>query len=260
MKVAKGNTLMAVMDEFREERAMIKNGTAKQKYQYFKDYYRTPLILTLILAALLGAFLYHYFTANDIGFYAALLNASSYGENEAFEGHFCEAAGIDRKKYDVYFDSGFFYMLDSSDEDTYITGQKLAAYGGSATLDVMLGSGNEFAAFANSTLFWDLRQVLNEEQLAKYGANLYYIDAVRINDVYEAASTEEILSSLPDPKHPERMQEPIPVAIYVDSNQELNENYYFRNSENGIALGIYSNSTHVDYAVKLIEYLLQETH
>ena len=36
---------MPVMDEFREERETIKNGTFKQKWQYFCDYYKWHVII-----------------------------------------------------------------------------------------------------------------------------------------------------------------------------------------------------------------------
>lgn len=249
---------MAVMDEFREERAMIKNGTPKQKYQYFKDYYRTPLIIAVVAVIFVGALLYNYFTAKETAFYAALLNASSYGEEDTFEQNFADAVGIDLQQYDVFFDYGFYYTFGSTDQDSYITSEKLSAYTGAATLDVMMGSGKEFAVFANSPLFWDLRKVLSEEQIAKYEPYFYYVDEAVLTKLAASGIDTTTYSDFPDPKHPEAMEKPVPVAIYLDSSGNLTENYYFRNSEeNGIAMGIYSNSTHVESAVKLIEYLLQ---
>ena len=250
--------IMAVMDEFREEREMIKHGTKEQKIQYFKDYYRTPLIIAIVAVVFIGAFLYNYFTAKETAFYAAMLNASSYGEEEIFEQNFAQAAGIDLNRYSIFFDIGFYYKFGSTDEDTYITAQKLSAYTGAAALDVMIGSGAEFAVFANSPLFYDLRLVLNEEQIAAYEPYFYYVDEAVSEKLASSGIDSTEFADFPDPRHPEEMEKPVPVAIFVDSSENLTQNYYFRNSEeNGVALGIYSNSTHVENAVKLIDYLLK---
>ena len=246
------------MDEFREEREMIKHGTKEQKMQYFKDYYRTPLLIALIIIAFCAYMIYHYFTAKETAFYAALLNASSYGEDETFTQEFADAVGIDTDKYDVFFDIGFYYKFNSPDEDTLITAQKLSAYTGAASLDVMLGSGLEFASFANSPLFFDMRDIMTEEQIAAYEPYFYYVDEALLERLALSGVDSAEFTDFPDPRHPENMTKPVPVAIFVDSSEILTQNFYFRNSEeNGVALGIYSNTTHADRALQLIDYLLK---
>jgi len=225
---------MPVMDEFREERAMIKNGTPKQKYQYFKDYYRTPLIIIVLSVAFAGILLYKFVTNKDSALYAAMLNCSPYAENEWFEDNYAAMAGIDTNQYEITFDTAIYYKLNSTDEDSYITTQKLDTYTGAGKLDVMLGGGDEFAHFANSILFKDLREVLTEEQIARYEPYFYYIDGANIG-----------------------LEGSIPVAIYVESSEDLNKAYYFKNADNGIALGIYANSSNTENAVSLIEYLMK---
>ncbi len=250
---------MPVMDEFREERAAIKNGTFKQKYQYFKDYYRTPLIITVIAAIFIGAFLYNFLTAKDIAFYAVLLNSSPSEENEWFLEEYAQTAGIDLDEYDIMLDSSSYYKLNSYDEVSYTTQQKLYTYVGAGQLDVMLSTGDEFMYFANNLLFMDLRNVLSEEQIKKYEPYFYYIDA-SLADGADVNATEPQpfdVTKVPDPRKPEEMGRPIPVAVYVESSNKLNEAYYFQNSEDGIALGIYSNTSQPERAVSLIEFLLE---
>ena len=244
---------MPVMDEFREEREAIKQGTPRQKYQYFKDYYRTPLIIALLAALFIGILLYQLVSRKDSALYAVMLNCSPYQENEWFGEEYAEYTGIDLGEYSVTFDTGIYYKLNSTDEDSYVTIQKLDTYTGAGHLDVMLGGGDEFAHFANSILFMDLRTVLTEEQLKKYEPYLYYIDASLIDlTAMETLKPEDYAN----PRKPEEMGDPIPVAIYVENSEKLNTAYYFKNAENGIALGIYSNTSHADNAVALIDYLL----
>lgn len=246
---------MPVMDEFREEREAIRHGTPKQKYQYFKDYYRMPLIIIIIACVFVGILVYHFVTHKDSAFYAAMLNCSPYPDNEWFTDEYSRYASIDTDRYSVTFDTGIYFKLNSTDEDTYITVQKLDAYTGVGQLDVMLGGGDEFAHFANSILFHDLRTVLTEEQIARYEPFFYYIDAARLDSAPSEASAS---TEYADPRKPEEMEDPIPVAIYVENSQKLNAAYYFKNAEDGIALGIYSNTSHPDNAAMFIDYLLTD--
>lgn len=246
---------MPPMDEFREEREAIKHGTPRQKYQYFKDYYRLPLIIFVISAVFVGILVYNFVTRKDSAFYAAMLNSAPYEENEWFLGEYAETAGIDLDHYDITIDTGFYFKLNSSDEDSYLTTQKHETYAGAGQLDVMLGSGDEFAYFANSVLFKDLREVLSAEQLERYEPYFYYIDTA----IFEyQAGLDFDPDKIPDPKDPESMTDPVPVGIYVDGSNALNKAYYFRNAEDGTALSIYANTSHLDNTLKFIDYIMSD--
>ena len=47
---------MAVMDEFKEEREALKNGTPKQKLAYFWYYYKWHVIISLVVIILIVSF------------------------------------------------------------------------------------------------------------------------------------------------------------------------------------------------------------
>ena len=249
---------MPVMDEFREERESIKNGTLKQKWQYFKDYYLLTVVIVLVAASLIGALLYNYVTAKEDALYAIMLNASSYDANEWFENEYMLSSGIDTDKLQATFDDASFYKLNSNDEVSYTTMQKLQTYAGAGQLDVMLGTGEEFKYFANGVLFMDLRNLLSEEQLAKYEPYFYYVDDALLDKADENAQNQLAIdaSAIPDPRKPEDMEQPTPVAIYVESSDKLNQAFYFPNAEEGIAIGVYTNAPHPENALSLIEYLL----
>ncbi|MCM1112130.1 MAG: hypothetical protein NC399_02630 [Muribaculum sp.] len=246
---------MPVMDEFREEREAIKHGTFKQKYQYFKDYYRMPLLITILALLFVGALVYQFVTKKDSAFYAALLNCSAYQDNEWFTEEYAQAAGIDLDKNTVILDSAIYYKLNSYDEDTYIAAQKLTTYAGAGQINVMMGGGDEFAHFANSALFLDLRQTLTPEQQELYQAYFYYVDGALMDrnlDVQDGPAD----SVFHDPRDPDGMKDPIPVALYVEDSERLNKAYYFKNAEDGIAVGIYANSSHLDNTLAFIDFLL----
>lgn len=246
---------MPVMDEFREEREAIKHGTPRQKYQYFKDYYRMPLIILLLASAFIGILIYQFVTRKDSAFYAVLLNCSPYEENEWFKEEYTQRADIDLEQVDVTLDTGIYFKLNSNDEDSYLTTQKLDTYTGAGQLDVILGAGDEFAYYANSILFRDLREVLSPEQIEKYEPYFYYVDTA----LWDAANNFNLdIFNAPDPRNPQEMEHPIPVAIYVESCETLNQAYYFKNAEDGIAVGIYANAPHLDNALNFIDYLFTE--
>lgn len=251
----KGGFHMPVMDEFREERESIKQGTFKQKYQYFKDYYRAPVIVALVVAIIIGNLIYTFVTHKDSAFYAVMLNCTPLEDKEALTEEYAQYADIDLEEYTVDFDTGVFYNLSSPNSDNYNTIQKIVTYVGAGAVDVMLGGGDDFTYFAYSNMFMDLRTVLSEEQLQKYQSNLFYIDASLI----DPDSMEQVdPGDYADPKAPEDMGNPIPVAIYVESGSKLNNAYDFGNANDGIALGIFVSTPHTDNAVAFIDYLLRD--
>lgn len=240
---------MPVMDEFKEERDWIKTATPKQKYQYFKDYYRTPLILVLLGLCIAGVLIYHYVTYKDSAFWVAMINASDYEDNQWFAEKYNERAQIDLKKEELHFDTGFYFVNNSMDEYSYATVQKMETYMGAGELDVLMGGGEEFAYFANDVMLCDLRTILTPEQIEKYEPYFYYVEA--FTDAESSAENMKL-----NPKDPSGMKNPVPVAIYVDSSEDLNKAYYFKNAEDGIAMGFFVNSSHRDKAITLLEFLM----
>lgn len=250
---------MPVMDEFKEERASIRTASTRQKYQYFKDYYRTPLIIVICVVAFAGILLYQFVTKKDSAFYAAMLNCSPYPDNEWFEEGFLESAGIDKEQYDITLDTAVYLKLNSTDEDSMITIQKIETYSGGGTLDVLMGGGDAFAYYANSVALRDLREFMTEEQLAKYQDSFYYIDLALQDKLQEYTAADEVFdwSAVPDPRKPEEMEDPVPVAVYVDSSEKLGQAYYFKNAENGVAMGMFANSSHPDHFTAFLDYLFE---
>ena len=251
---------MPLMDEFREEREAIKHGTPAEKYQYFKDYYRTPLIIAIIALIIVGSFVYQYIAHKETAFYALMLNCSAYPENDRFLEGYADKAGISLDDYEITLDSAVYLDLDSTFEDSQIASQKIATYSGAGHVDVMMGGGDEFAYYANNVTFKDLRDVLTEEQLVKYEPYFYYFDEAILEEIGEVAMVGGDTSqlSLPDPKDPDSMERPVPVAIYIDSSTKLNEAYYFKNAEDGIAIGIFANAPHPENAQTFIDYIMAE--
>ena len=176
----KGGFSMAVMDEFKEEREALKRGTPKQKLAYFWYYYKWHVIISVIIIGMLVSFIYQFVNRKDTAFNAVLLNASLLdqmsSEQPDFLTDFAEKEGIDLNTSDITFDTSIRIVEDSMDEVSVTSTQKLMAYVAANELDSMITDFDSFQKYANSSLFYDLRDILTEEQLQALEPYFYYVD------------------------------------------------------------------------------------
>lgn len=252
---------MPVMDEFKEERAALKQGTPRQKWQYFLDYYKWFVIVGVLILIFAGSFIYQLVTQKERALYAALLNAYEAEAAETYPEKYAEYAGIDLEEYDVYFDSSMF--MDSSnlaavDETTMATTQKLMVYIAAKEIDILVAGESITNSYAYNETFCDLRTVLSEEQYAKYEPYFYYMDQAVADARNEAEASGDDYVNVPDypsPRNPEAMENPIPVGIYLDEAESLKENYYF--TDETVILSIPANTEHLENAVQYIDFIFQ---
>lgn len=249
---------MAVMDEFKEQRELIKNGTSKQKLIYFWDYYKWYVIIPIVAVILLFSLIHHIVTQKDNAFYAVLLNAAVITEDLQHASTFTDYAGIDTDEYETYFDTSIQIHSDSGSEADYTSMEKLMIYTATGDLDVMVTDMGSFQLYANNSSFYDLRDILSEDQIAKYEHLFYYVDQ-KIVDELQAASDNLDASYVPvypDPGKPEEMETPIPVGINVGTCQSLITDYNFWGED--VMIGVYANTNHLETALKYIDFLLEE--
>lgn len=254
---------MPVMDEFKEEREALKHGTPKQKLQYFWDYYRWHVIATIIVVVCAGSLIYHFATYKEDAFLAAILNSTELEPAEDYASKFMDYAGLDPAGCKVSFDPSISITFDVSSptalaEVYYNSREKLNMLMTAGELDVIVSNDELFEHFANAGTFCDLRTYLSQEQLAAYAPYLYYVDKPLMEQISMAERNldDTFHPEIPDPAKPELMEEPIPVGIHVEDNEELTQSFYIR-GEGPVVLGIISNAPHPDVTVKYIEYLMQ---
>lgn len=262
---------MPVMDEFKEEREKIKSGSFQDKMKYFWYYYKIHTIVTLCVIGFAVMLIHDIVSQKDEAFFAVALNCTASDETQisAFLQGYADYAEINTDKYDVVIDKSIY--LSSSDADNLTaqinemamsSSQKLMAYTSARKLDVIIGNSEFFPYQANQGKFYDLRELLTEEQLSKYEPYFYYVDQAYIDALDAAAEAlsltgemEEALASPPDPDKPEEMEQPIPVAIYVTDCRSLTDTYEFGGDYT--ALGIMVNTQNVDNTLKFIDYLFE---
>lgn len=253
----KAENIMPVMDEFKEERAALKNGTPKQKLTYFFDYYKWYVAFGIIAVILAGSFIHQIATRKDTAFYAMLLDAVSYSYPEEPENAaaFAAYAGIDTEKYEIIYDTSV--QTEANGGINYYSAQQIMVHVTSADLDVMVADTSFLLQYAYLGDFYDLRNFLSAEQLEKYKEYFYYIDGTVMEEV-DAARKEynsEYEAVYGDPLHPENMQDPIPVGIFLKEDCSLLQDYLFNDGTPAVSVLI--NTKHPETASGFIDFLMQ---
>lgn len=249
---------MPVMDEFKEERAAMKEKSFKERFDYFWDYHKGHVIITAIAVILVSSLVTQIINRKETAFFVAMLNCidltDSSGEYAAaFEAH----AGINSEKETAIFDTTMHIDMSSMDEITQSSLEKMMIYLAAQEIDMVMGDEKIMENYANNETFMDLREILNTEQIAKYEPYFYYVDQAVIDEkkAQQDAMNYDYVPVYPDPRHPEVMENPIPVGIYLDNAEELKESYYFSGEDPLIAIVL--NTLRPELSVQYIDYILE---
>lgn len=249
---------MAVMDEFKEERkAVLKDGSFKQKLAYFWDYYKWHTIGTIAAVAMVISLVYNITHQRDEALYVAVLNSANLLQDNSFTDQFMEYAGINPDTESVTLDTSMDISFTEMTDIIVGSMEKMMAYLAAAQLDIIIAGDELYEHYANEETFLDLRNVLTEEQLERYQSDLYYVDRALVVQIMEASNRMELDFSpeIPDPTKPELMEDPIPVGVYIDDSEKFFSSYYVSNGDRAV-LGFVINAQHLDNAVTFLEYLL----
>lgn len=248
---------MAVMDEFREQRASIKKAPLKQKLAYFWGYYKWDVIIWVVAISLVAVYVHTIVSRKDNAFYALLINNVTLAEDdgEAYIQKFADYVGIDTDKSEVTLDNSVYLDLTALDQQTYASTQRINTLISAGEVDILGADIGVYKAYAYMDYMTDLRTVLSPEQLDKYSPYFLYVDREVIEFQAEAtANMEEVTITYPDHSKPEDMKEPIPVGILLtDVSDEFSQNYLF--SDVTGAIGFVKNAQHMDIALTFLDYI-----
>jgi hypothetical protein len=249
---------MAVMDEFKKEREAMKQGTLKQRIAYYWLYYKWYVIVTVAIIAFIISFVHNILTRKEDAFAAAFINAWEQEDAENYLNGFVEVAGIDTSKFQINMDSYLYLTEGSLDQTTMVTTQKVMVYIASNSLDVLAADESTFRSYAYGEVLVDLRTLLSPQQLERYKPYFYYIDSAvqaRKATMEESDGSSEGLV-YPDPTKPELMEDPIPVAVFINNSPSLEKAYSF--SEENVPMGIIVNSKRQQTALTFLDYVMQD--
>ena len=262
---------MALNDEVREQRKLLKGKGPGAYFQYFWDYYRWPTVGVIGGIILVGSLVFNFVMAKPDALHAVLLNCES-PDLEAgmkLESEFAEAASIDTRREAVSIETGYNMttgsMLGQYDMATQV---KMMALTGAGDLDLLVADAYHFDEYITGGGLLDLREVLDEaqvEQLEKEGL-IWYYDPSLIRVEGETMPSNEFISAeegaafenpetftLPDPG---QMEEPVPAGIILTGRPVFERFWMY--TDTVVAAGFPNGSKRLENARKLLDYLMSE--
>lgn len=261
-----------VRDEIREQQLKAKDMSAKGKLQYFWYYYKVHTIVGLCIIFFAVTLLHDILSAKDYAFYGIMLNSINL-DSEQLQTSFGEYASLDLEKYECFIDTQSTLSYTSMTQYDMATAQKLIALCQTKDLDAVVFDSEVFNNYANNELFADLRTLYSDTELAKYKDQLYYVDYAEILKANEeidyenadlisseessALTLDDILSEAESHRHPENMEQPIPVGIFLDASPFAEKTGAYGQLQP--IFGISVTSTRTDTAKQYLDYLWDDT-
>ena len=252
---------MAVMDEFRKEREeALRNSTLKEKISYYWYYYKWHAFIIGFAFVSVVSIIYNAITAKDIVLYAIFPNSTTLAEDNgaAYVQTFADHIQLDTDKYEIYIDRSLYLSdLSSYNEDTYAAVQKIATYVAAGEIDLMISDPDIFNYYMYLDYLADLRNILTEEQLARYADRLYYMDYTIYEEKQAAVDANGVYTIVyPDPTKPEEMANPIPVGIVMDdADPAFFETYKFVGKASPV-ISVIANTEQFENVQSYIDYIM----
>ena len=238
----------------------IKEGKGGAVFEYFYDYYKFEAFVIIGVLFFIGNLGYTKLTEKDIVLSGALLNQYNILADEKIKDlgdTFLTEQGFDQKEHKVEFNTALRYAHsgDSSFNDATIQGLVAQCSGG--TIDFITGDLEAMTIFAYGDYFYDLREVLTEEEIAIDEPYFLYIDRDYQRQVDEALATPEVIPKMvpPDMRNPEEMLEPAPVLIDLRNSELLSEIYI--DLVDVLCFGFTVNAPNLETTKKFLDYLTE---
>ena len=243
---------MKISEYIKAERDKIKGKSWKERLAYFWDYYKWYVLIAVVALALLTHTVTTSLNKKEVVLKGILIDGIGTVEEPAVLQTFFDSAGINPEKQEVYLNTGL--ALNSGIPSIVTTSyQRIHAGIGAADTDFLMGYEYAIQRFAYDTshVFADLRDILSPEILAEQEEYLYYIDAAVIEKIKNEPQKE---IPLPDPKKPEEMEQPVPVAVDISACGEFTSVYY--TPDTAVYIAVVTNAPHEKLVAQFIEFLL----
>lgn len=260
-----------VRDEIRQQQLKTKDMSLEGKLKYFWGYYKFHVIIAAAVLIMTGTLIHDIATSKDYSFYAIMFNSDLLSE-ESMAASFAEYADLDTENYKCLIDTASKISMSAYSQYDMAVAQKMIALVQAGELDAVTMDSSLFYNYALSELFVDLRTVLTEEELSEYRDNLYYIDYTEVELANEESGYEDESTAIPDDpdaydpekilakaqghRHPENMENPVPIGIFMtDSPFAVGTGAY---SQDIPVFGFVTSSEKTDTAKKYLEFLWDE--
>lgn len=220
---------MGLKQSIQKEREKLKDATFSQKLEFFWDYYKFPAISLVIILMIIGSFIHSAVTSKDVVLSGICLNCYQSSFETYYDdltADFLKKQDVNPSRYTIEINASMVFDPDNREaaEINYQSVQRIGAQITVGDLDFMIGNLDAMMDFVESGTFYDLSEVLTEEELAEYVPYL-------IN-----------------------REQSIPVLVDLSSCDALAEGYPYL--QEPLVLGVAVNAPHVDMIREWISYLL----
>lgn len=250
----KGRTPMTSTEAMIYQLKKLKGKPLKQKVEHIVTYFWLPIAITLVITISVGSYIAHLVTMKDVALSVICLNADPGGEAaNTLATKFAEDVGISLNDYEVYISTDL--ILDDTDlMNAYNVGQIVMTQIVTNSVDLLIGDLNATTRYFYQEVYFDLNEILSEEQRIQYAEYFLYADMALVRRLQEEPMTT---LQYPDPTKPEEMEDPMPVALLIPSNSSFIAACY-PSQKSGIAVGIVASTEKVDTALAFLDYIFSK--
>ena len=258
-----------VIDEIRQQQMKMKDMSFKGKLAYFWDYYKIHTLVAVIVIIMSITLIHDIVSSKDYNFYAVMLNCRVPSDN--LEAVFSEYAQLDSETYDCFIDTNSTLSYTNINEYDMATTQRLLALVQTGDLDAVVFDSTTFKTYALNSMFHNLRDIMSAEELSQYEDRLYYIDYAQVIaeeeddsvDMEEVnarstATTEDIIAEAETHRHPETMEEPVPVGIFMADCPFVTQTGLY--SDTAPIYGAVITSQRLETALSYLSFLWEEKY
>ena len=250
---------MTLREKFKKIITAIKEGKGGAVFEYFYDYYKFEAFVIIAILYFIGNLAYTKLTEKEIVLAGALLNQYNIlAEDQILDmgEDFLTKQGFDLKEHKAEFNTSLRYAHsgDSSFNDATIQGLVAQCSGG--TIDFITGDMEAMTIFAYGEYFYDLREILTEEEMERFAPYILYVDLDYQRQIEEALVTPEVIPTMvpPDMRYPDKMVEPIPVLIDLRDSNLLSEIYI--DLVDVLCFGFTVNAPDLELTKEFLNYLM----
>ena len=243
---------MPFYENYINEFKKLKNESLKVKLEHILTYYWIPIAIFLFVLVFIVSQVVHYATMKDDALSIHCINAAYQQQNaKQFLSDAMQQLGIDSSTSQINLANS---PLSKDDISTQIAiHQQIAAKLTARSMDFMVSDVLFLLQYAYSRSFCDIRTVLSPAQAEALAPYFLYMDQALVDSF---ASAKEETPQIPDPTAPEKMEDPIPIALQIPKDSVFDKIYY-SHTENVIAIGVIKNAPHMAKAAQFLSLLYE---
>lgn len=171
---------MAISDEIKQEKKKMKDMPLKGKLAYIWEYYKFPIIGTVVGVIFLSMFLHDWILNNrPVYLHAAFVNSNFVADSSeaTIKDDYVAQEQIDLDAYNLYIDLSMTIQGDGYDQLGLANQQKLLALYSSAEIDTVTGPEDFIVSYTDVNAYADLEALLPDDlkqELTEKGYEFYY--------------------------------------------------------------------------------------